>query len=594
MAAGRRSRARPAAATARTPRRGRGGSRGRGRPPRSSSAAAASRGTRRLGARSPPVSIRAARPCRRPRTHRGRASRSPPRSWLPARQTAAWVRRARRRRRAQRRSRPDRRDTTARRPDLVDRLEDRLERLAVAVDVRDDRDPHAAYSLARVKRVACRVGYGARSPLARRSAAERGRQPLLTPQEPLPAPRAGRHPRSLHPPGDRPRPPLRARPQLALGARPRAALDAARPRRPWSRPARRGARQAWRPTAGAAAGARRGRRCARARRSLPGLPLRALARRRALRGRASPPSPGAAGPSTWPRRPRSQRRARRRRRRRGDRRRATAGRAAGGCRPPPGRSAFGAGLARARAGAPRPDLQRLHAACRTASTREDVLVAGSGRRRLASARSIRSTRAAARPPPTPTSPGSARPSGSCCSTRCSTRFTATRSRSSSRTSSPTCATATCRAASRSRRSPRRRRRSQCSGSLGAVARARRAPAALPALALAARRSSSRRSGVVSSRLSRAVERRADAFSLRLDRRAAGVHRLRAAIALQNLADPDAAALAHRAARHPPADGRTDRRRARLRARRGRSSAGSSSAASSSEARRASRRTRAGS
>ncbi len=103
--------------------------------------------------------------------------------------------------------------------------------------------------------------------------------------------------------------------------------------------------------------------------------------------------------------------------------------------------AFGALDDDARPARARPDLQPLRAAAR-----------GSGPRATCSrwpsapacawGRSTRSTRRAARPRSTPTSPGSGRPSGSCSSTRCCATSRPGRSTSSSPTSSATCASAT--------------------------------------------------------------------------------------------------------------------------------------------------------
>ena len=166
-------------------------------------------------------------------------------------------------------------------------------------------------------------------------------------------------------------------------------------------------------------------------------------------------------------------------------------------------------------------------------------------------RCTRSTPAAGRPRPTPTWPGWGRPSGSSCSTRCSTATAATRSGSWSRTSSRTSATATC-------------PRGVLFAALVAPAAAlavqrlswelspeRGTPGALPALALAAAAVGAP-TGLIGNRLSRAIERRSDAYSLALTGAPEAFISFERAIAVQNVADLEPPRwLTSLLATHPP-------------------------------------------
>ena len=196
--------------------------------------------------------------------------------------------------------------------------------------------------------------------------------------------------------------------------------------------------------------------------------------------------------------------------------------------------------------AARPDLQHASRRCPPGRARDDVLDLAAPRRGRASARSSRSTPHAARRPPTPTSPASGAPSGSCSTTRCCATSRPTRSTSWSPTSSATCATATSRAGCCSLLARRARRDARVARADRGVAARPGAPASaalLPAVALAggARRGRRRRS--IANQLSRAIERRADGYALDADRRARAVHRLRAAHRAQEHRRPRPAALA---------------------------------------------------
>ncbi len=82
---------------------------------------------------------------------------------------------------------------------------------------------------------------------------------------------------------------------------------------------------------------------------------------------------------------------------------------------------------------------------------------------------------------------------------------------------------------------------------------------LPALALAGGVVSTP-IGIVSRQLSRAIERRADAFALALTDEADAFIAFEQRLTRQNLADPDPPRWLTRVARHPPADRRADRDR----------------------------------
>ena len=190
----------------------------------------------------------------------------------------------------------------------------------------------------------------------------------------------------------------------------------------------------------------------------------------------------------------------------------------------------------------RPGVQRLHT---PSGGRDSVGRArvGRGSGRQASARSSRWTRAAGGPRPTPTWGVWDRPSAWCCSTRCSIVTTGTRSEWSSRTSWPTSAIVTSRAAWPCL--PRSSRRAGAGGAAARAGRCRpsaerprrcprwRSPAAIVSGAV----------GVIGDRLSRAIERRADDFSLRAHGRARGVHLLRADDRAAERRRPGASALA---------------------------------------------------
>ena len=193
-----------------------------------------------------------------------------------------------------------------------------------------------------------------------------------------------------------------------------------------------------------------------------------------------------------------------------------------------------------RPGAARADLQRLHAARPTASCGARCSRSPSAPA-SASARSSRSTPAAARPRPTPTSAASARRGAWCSSTRCWRAFTPAEARIGRRARARARrATATCRA---------------CSSSSALVA-----PAGTRAVArLAERLEGSRAPGPARARarrrrrLGRARRRRAPALArdraprrrvlAGADRRARGVHRLRAADHAPEPRRPRPAALA---------------------------------------------------